>query len=279
VKKKITLAKHAGFCFGVKRALNLVINAKNKNKNKKVNIFGPLIHNPQEIKRLEKKGIKTVYKLYKNLKDILVIRAHGVPDSLIRRAKAKGLKTIDATCPFVKQVHIISKKLEKKGFQVVVFGDVYHPEVVGIAGNLKDPIVVEEPELIKHFPFIEKIALVAQTTQNQKKFKKAANLLKNKCNKLIIKNTICNATEQRQNASKKLAEKSDIMLIIGGKNSGNTKRLYQICKFVQKNTHHIETADELKKQWFENKKTIGVTAGASTPDWIINKVITKINML
>ena len=279
MKRKIILAKNAGFCFGVKRALNIVLAAKNKNKNKKVNIFGPLIHNPQEIKRLVKKGIKTVYKLHKNLKDILVIRAHGVPDSLIRRAKANSLKIIDATCPFVKQVHVISKKLEKQGYQLVIFGDAYHPEVVGIAGNLKDPIVIEEPELIKHFPFIEKIAFVAQTTQNLKKFQKAAKLLKNKCNKLIVKNTICNATEQRQNASRKLAEKSDIMLIIGGKNSGNTKRLYQICKSVQKHTYHIETSDELKKQWFENKKTIGVTAGASTPDWIINKVISKIKEL
>ncbi|MBW2977828.1 4-hydroxy-3-methylbut-2-enyl diphosphate reductase [Candidatus Woesearchaeota archaeon] len=274
--KKITLAKHAGFCFGVKRALNIVTSAKNKNKTKKVNIFGPLIHNPQEIKRLEKKGIKTVYKLHKNLKDILVIRAHGVPDSLIKRAKAKGLKTIDATCPFVKQVHVISKDLEKKGHQVVVFGDAYHPEVVGIAGNLKDPIVVEEPELIEHFPFIEKMALVAQTTQNQKKFNKAAKLLKSRCNKLIAKNTICNATEQRQNASKKLAEKSDIMIVIGGQNSGNTKRLNQICKSLQKNTYHIETEKELKKQWFDNKKKIGITAGASTPDWIIRKVISRI---
>ena len=276
MKIKIILAKHAGFCFGVKRALNIVLTAKNKNKNKQIYIFGPLIHNPQEIKRLEKKGIKTVYKLSKNIKDILVIRAHGVPDSLIKRAKAKGLKTIDATCPFVKQVHVISKELEKKGFQVVIFGDAYHPEVVGIAGNLKDPIVIEKPELIKHFPFIEKIAFVAQTTQNQKKFKKAAKLLKNKCKNLVVKNTICNATEQRQNTSKKLAEKSNIMLVIGGKNSGNTKRLYQICKTVQKNTYHVETEKELKKQWFENKKTIGITAGASTPDWVINKIISKI---
>jgi len=276
MKRKITLAKNAGFCFGVKRALNLVLSAKNKNKNKQVYIYGPLIHNPQEIKRLEKKGIRTVYKLRKSLKDILVIRAHGVPDSLIKRAEAKGLKTIDATCPFVKQVHVISKKLEKEGYQVVIFGDAYHPEVVGIAGNLKDPIVIEEPELVKHFPFIEKIALVAQTTQNQKKFKKATNLLKSKCKSLIVRNTVCNATEQRQNSSRKLAEKSDVMIVIGGKNSGNTKRLYQICKSVQKDTYHIEVEKELKKEWFDGKHKVGVTAGASTPDWIIENVVKQI---
>jgi len=193
-----------------------------------------------------------------------------------KRAKAKGLKIIDATCPFVKQVHIISTDLEKQGCQVVVFGDAYHPEVVGIAGNLKEPIVIEEPELVKHFPFIEKIAFVAQTTQNKKKFEKAAKLLKSKCKELIVRNTICNATEQRQNASRKLAEKADIMIIIGGKNSGNTKRLYQICESVKNDCYHIETDKELKKEWFDGKVIVGVTAGASTPDWIIDNVINKI---
>jgi len=276
MKRKIILAKHAGFCFGVKRALNMLVRTRNKNKNKKVYIYGPLIHNPQEIKRLEKKGIKTVYKFNKDVKDILVIRAHGVPDSLIKKAEEKELEIVDATCPFVRKVHDISKELEKKGYQVVIFGDAYHPEVVGIAGNLNDPIVIEELELINHFPFIEKIALVAQTTQDQNKFEKAAEFLRKKCKELVVKNTICSATGQRQDFSKKLAEKSDIMIIIGGKNSGNTKRLYEICKSVKKDCYHIETEKELKKEWFDKKKVVGVTAGASTPDWIIENVINRI---
>jgi 4-hydroxy-3-methylbut-2-enyl diphosphate reductase len=274
--KKIILAENAGFCFGVKRALNMLLEAKKKNKGKKVFIFGPLIHNPQEIKRLEKKGIKTVYELNNDLKDILVIRAHGVPDSLIKKAESSGLNVIDATCPFVRKVHDISKGLERKGYQIVVFGDAYHPEVVGITGNLKDPIVIEDVEMIKHFPFMEKIALVAQTTQDKKRFAKAAELLKIKCDHLVVKDTICSATEQRQVSSKNLAEKSDIMIVIGGRNSGNTRRVYDICKKVQDNCYHIETEKELKKEWFDGKKIVGVTAGASTPDWIICNVMDKI---
>lgn len=274
--KKITLAKNSGFCFGVKRAIGLVTQAREKNNDKNIYVLGPLIHNPQEIKRLEKKRIKTINKLNKNLKGILLIRAHGVPNSLIKTAKSYGLDVLDATCPFVKKVHIISQKLEKQGYQIIIFGDAYHPEVVGIAGNLKDPIVIGELELIKHIPFMEKIAFVSQTTQDKKKFKKAADLLKDKCKELVVKDTICSATEQRQLSSKELAEKSDIMIIIGGKNSGNTKRMHQICKSIQKNTYHIETYKELKKEWFKDKEKIGITAGASTPDWIINQVISKI---
>lgn len=272
------IADSAGFCFGVARAVDSALKAREENPDKNIYTYGQLIHNPQEIERLEKKGIKPISSLKEINKGILIIRSHGVSDKVIENAKIAGLEVIDLTCPFVKTVHTISKDLEKKGYQIIIFGEPKHPEVTGIVDNLKKPIVIEKEDQISNLPFFKKIGFVSQTTQDKEQFNDLANLLKPKCNHLIVKNTICNATEKRQDSSKDIAKKVDVMLVIGGKNSGNTKRLYDICRSINKKTFLIETSKDLSKEWidFEN---IGITAGASTPQRIIDDVISKIKEL
>jgi 4-hydroxy-3-methylbut-2-enyl diphosphate reductase len=270
--KKLIVAKESGFCFGVKRAIDAVLSLRQKHPEKNIYTYGNLIHNPQEIERLEKQGIKPIENLKKEDNSILVIRSHGVSDKIIEKAKEYYEDVIDLTCPLVQKVQSISKDLEKNNYQVIVYGEPEHPEVQGIVGNLKNPIIIENKEQIDNLPFFEKIGLVSQTTQNSEQFDQIASILNKKCNEILVKNTICSATEQRQNYAKKVAEEVDLMIVIGGKNSGNTKRLYEICKKIQDKTFLIETALEIKPDWkkFEN---IGITAGASTPDWIIQEVI------
>ena len=270
--KTITLANKAGFCFGVKRALNIVMQQTD------ASTLGPLIHNPQVIKSLEDKGIDYIDSLEDLKKKKLIIRAHGAPDLIIEKAIKKGITIIDATCPFVKKVHEIAKAREEEGFRIVLVGDPSHPEIIGIAGDLRNPIIISTPEQVneKVTAPIKQIVVLSQTTQSYDNFTNIVKELIPLSKKLIVRNTICLATQERQDSAKDLARKSDIMIIIGGKNSANTKRLYGICKDIT-TSYHIETKDELNPEWFQNKNNIGITAGASTPDWIIKEVIGEID--
>lgn len=267
---KITLAENSGFCFGVRRALNTVNAIKNKRGG--VYILGQLIHNPQVVGELRKKGIRIIENVDDIKKGTIVVSAHGVPDKLIKKAKTKGLRIIDTTCPLVKKVHNITKNMEKAGYNIIIFGDEEHTEVKGIKGNLKNVSVSKDMSKLRKLVKNKKSGIVSQTTQDIEKFKKVVDSLKMVNKKLLIEDTICKATKLRQKNSERLAKKVDLMIVIGGYNSANTKRLAQICSKIV-NTKHIETADELKKGWFDNKKHVGVTAGASTPYWIINKVL------
>ncbi len=279
---EIILAPHAGFCFGVERAIELAEEAaKYTKEGKKVYTFGPLIHNPQEIGRLKNLGIN-VLESEEQLdgNTVLILRSHGIPPQKERELKAKGVKIIDATCPYVKAVHEAAQQLVREGYFVVLVGEKNHPEVIGTWGYLQDVngegIIVEKIEDLKPALSKTKVGVIAQTTQNEQFFKEVVGELAVWVNELKVINTICNATSVRQEEVRELAPKVDVMIIIGGKNSGNTTRLYRIAKSLNPNSHHIETEGELKEEWFENAKRVGVSAGASTPKWIIERVVNRI---
>jgi len=279
---KIIVAPHAGFCFGVERAIELAEEAANFTKEgKKVYTFGPLIHNPQEIDRLKQLGVKVLEN--ENQLDngtVLILRSHGIPPQKERELKSKGVKIIDATCPYVKAVHEAVVKLVNEGYFIVLVGEKNHPEVLGTWGYLKDTngegIIVETLEDLKPALNKQKVGVIAQTTQNEQFFKEVVGELAVWVQELKVINTICNATSVRQEEVRELAPKVDVMIIIGGKNSGNTTRLFKIAKSLNPNSYHIETPEELKEEWFENAKTVGVSAGASTPKWIIEKVLQRL---
>lgn len=272
---KIKIAENAGFCFGVKRALNQIEKLDNKEDNY---ILGKLIHNPQVVNELEKKGLKSVLiedinKLNKN--STIIISAHGVPDKTINNLKNQNFKVIDCTCPLVKKVHNLTKDAEKQGSSVIIFGDKEHTEVKGIAGNLKDPVIISNINEINNISKNRKYCLVSQTTQNVEEFNYFTDKLKKLIRDLKIYDTICIPTKKRQSSSVELAKKSDLMLVVGGKMSANTRRLAKKCsEFTE--TYHVEAETELKREWFEGKENIGITAGASTPDYVVAKVVDRI---
>ena len=276
----IKIAESAGFCFGVKIAVDSAIKAGKELGGAYTN--GPIIHNKQVVQFLESLNVKQL-KEETELKegDTVIIRSHGVPPEVERNLKSKGINLIDATCPFVKKVHEKVRQLVKEGYFVVIIGEKGHPEVIGILGHLKDAggkgIVIENmEELYEKLPKRNKVGIVAQTTQNEDFFEKAVGYIASNVEELKVFNTICDATSIRQEEVKKLAPTVDIMIIIGGKHSGNTNRLAQISRSLNPNTYHIEKADELKEEWFDDVKSVGVSAGASTPDWIIKDVVEKI---
>lgn len=270
---KVELAEHTGFCFGVKKAVDEALSLKEK-----ANTLGPLIHNPQVVEELEKKGIKKINNLEEADAPSIIIRTHGASDKLINEINSKGYKIIDLTCPFVKKVQQYAKDLEKDGYKVIIIGEKNHPEVEGIVGHVRNAIVVENPEQAKTLPKMEKIGVVVQTTQTLKNFQDIVSLLKNKTDNLKIYNTICSATAERQEVAIELAKRSDLMIVIGGRNSGNTKQLKELCSNITE-TKHIESHQELKPEWFKDKKTVGITAGASTPIEIIKKVKKTIEVI
>ena len=262
-------AKHSGFCFGVKRAVDSALKTEGE-----VKTLGPLIHNPQVVEKLSKQGVIPIDSVDDVSSGKLIIRSHGVPKSVIEKAESKDLEVIDATCPFVKKVQDAAIRLEQEGYQVIIVGEKHHPEVIGIMGNLKNPIVVGDLPGAEALPNYEKLAVVSQTTQPSKKFQDIVDILSKKSTSIKIENTICSATQEHQNAALELAKAVDVMVVVGGHNSGNTRRLAEICSNIVE-THHIEQWSELKEEWFKGKKEAGVTAGTSTPDWIIDKVIER----
>ncbi|MBE6781559.1 MAG: bifunctional 4-hydroxy-3-methylbut-2-enyl diphosphate reductase/30S ribosomal protein S1 [Ruminococcaceae bacterium] len=276
---KITLAETAGFCFGVKRAVDTVY--KLIDEGKKVCTLGPIIHNPQLVADLESKGVRVVEDV-REVKDgeILVIRSHGVPESVMNEAEGLSVQTVDATCPFVAKIHKIVKEAATKGQPVLIAGDEKHKEVIGIIGHCDGEVHVFEDELslenlFKENPNLlkEEVCVVSQTTFNEKIWENCEKILKKYCTNPSIFGTICNATSMRQTESAELSLKNDAMVIIGGRHSSNTKKLYDVCKNNCGKTLHIETADELSADFFSGVDSVGVVAGASTPAAIIKEVI------
>ena len=271
---KITIAKSAGFCFGVKRAIDLAQDIASKNSD--VYTFGPLIHYPQEVARLEKENIKVIEDYSKIEKGVLVLRTHGIPlDIYENLSKKENIKIVDAACPFVKKAQDIIKELSKDSEQIVIVGEKKHPEVVALVSYGKGKcLVVEDKNDVKNVKKTDIIYIVSQTTQSPKKFEEIVNEI-SKISQVKVFNTICRATFDRQSAAAKLAKEVDVMIVIGGKNSGNTTRLYQICSNITK-TYHIEDVDEIEPAWFDKVESVGITAGASTPDWIIENIKRRI---
>ena len=273
---EVILAEYLGFCYGVKRAIRL---ARESATEKNASTLGPIIHNPQMVARLEEEGVGSV-DMVSEVPDggTIIIRSHGVGPAVYEEANARPIKVVDATCPHVKKAQMAAHRLAEDGYDVVIIGEKKHPEVKSIlewAGG--NAAVVETEDEAETLPAYVKLGIVAQTTFSGMRFQAIAARLLAKSNDIRIVRTICTATDQRQSAALKLAADVDMMLVIGGKNSANTTRLAQIC--AEKTVvHHIETASELEDEWFRNIKKIGITAGASTPDWIIREVYQKCQM-
>ncbi len=270
---KIAVADQAGFCFGVQRAIDITMEASRENHSN-LYVLGPLIHNPQVVSQLEKKGVRFINDFDWLDRGRLIIRSHGVAPEIKEQAASRGLKIIDATCPFVSKAQNYAHHLYQQGYQVLISGDKNHPEVTGILGYTDyHAFVIEKIEDLEQIDLEEKVGVVAQTTQSVNKFERLISLLVGRAEELKIFNTICTTTEKRQSAALNLAEKMDIMFVIGGYNSANTSRLATICGETGTETHHVETAHDLKRHWFKGKEKVGVTAGASTPKWIIKEVV------
>jgi Penicillin tolerance protein len=281
---EIIVAPHAGFCFGVRRAIALAERVSAEEGSKRIWSMGPLIHNPQEVQRLRGLGIE-VLTSEEDAKegDTVIIRSHGIPPQKERELLQKGLKLVDATCPYVKAVHQAVERLVQEGYFVVLVGEKDHPEVIGTLGYLQEAggtgVVVEKKEDLEKLKNLERVGVVAQTTQSEQFFKEVVGELALWVKELKVINTICNATSERQEDVYELAGKVDVMIIVGGKNSGNTRRLYQISSSLNPRSYHVETAEELKPEWFVGAQRVGITAGASTPDWIIEQVKSKVQEL
>ena len=270
---EIKLAKNYGFCFGVKRAIEIAEESKN------ATTMGPLIHNNEEINRLKKNFDVTTAHTMDEIGDAsrVIIRTHGITKENLATLKASKKEVIDATCPFVTKPQEIVEKMSQEKYKIIIFGDKNHPEVKGVRSYaINDAIVILSIEELKNVPLGPKIAIVSQTTRKYVEFMKVVNYLVERVSEVRVFNTICNATFENQDAARELSQNSDIMIVIGGKNSSNTKQLLNISAEHCEDCYLIENEKELDKAWFEGKKKCGVTAGASTPDWIIEKIISKI---
>ncbi len=272
---KIQLASSYGFCFGVKRAIKIA------EEHQGSVTYGPLIHNKDEINRLQEGfGIGIARSIDDvNTDDAVVIRTHGIPKNELSQLKAQDNKIIDATCPYVTTPQNIVSKMSEEGYSIVIFGDKNHPEIKGVvsyAKDLRNTFIVEDEEALEGLPILSKVALVAQTTRKPEDFLKIVNALILKHKEVRVFNTICNATFENQDAAAELAKDADVMIVIGGKHSSNTKQLHSICKSYCDDSYLIENENELESSWFEGKTLCGISAGASTPDWIVQNVIDKI---
>jgi 4-hydroxy-3-methylbut-2-enyl diphosphate reductase len=272
---EIITAKTAGFCFGVKRAIDIAFKIA-REKRRGIYTFGPIIHNPQVVERLKEKGIIPIEDI-ETKRDIkaLIIRTHGIPLEVSKEISSRGWEIIDATCPFVKKAQYYAKLLQEEGYQVVILGEKNHPEVKSLMSYAGDGAIVVDGKT--PLPKLKnKTGIVVQTTQPLDALKRVISDAIEHAKEIKVYNTICNSTALRLKETEKMAAKVDVMFVIGGKNSANTTQLTRLCESLSVPTHHIETASEIKKGWIKKAKRIGLTAGASTPDWIIKEVENRI---
>jgi len=271
---QIKLAENYGFCFGVKRAIKIA------EENSGSSTYGPLIHNAREINRLQsdfnvslKEDLDTF-----NSGDIAVIRTHGIPKTELQILREKEVDVIDATCPYVTKPQQICEEMSALGYGIVIFGDATHPEIKGVQSYAENgAIVVMTKEELYDKVLPEKVAVVSQTTKKVEDFLQICNYLITTHKEVRVFNTICNATFENQDAIKKLARESDVMIVIGGKNSSNTKQLFTIAKAFCQDSYHIEDANDIDFSWFNAHHHCGISAGASTPDWLITQVYEAID--
>ncbi|MDD4910526.1 MAG: 4-hydroxy-3-methylbut-2-enyl diphosphate reductase [Candidatus Omnitrophica bacterium] len=270
---KVNIARSAGFCFGVKRALAIALGIAGKKG--KVYMLGDIVHNEDVVREIKKSGIKKIGRLGKGGGKILLISAHGAPVKIFRSAAAAGFKVMDATCPMVKKIHKTALDMENRGRRIIIIGDKKHSEVIGILGHLKDrAIVIDNPDNIPagRIKGVNKAAVVVQSTQNIEKAIKILKRVKKYVPDLVFCNTICRPTTIKQEEIKKMPLENDVMVIIGSKNSANTRRLYEISKSLNKRSYWIRSSGDLKRGWFKGAGSVGVAAGASTPESTINDV-------
>jgi len=280
MSKEIIMAENAGFCFGVKRAVDTTININNKDNKSNIYTFGPLVHNKDVTNFLKENGINevdifTLDKLKKG--DTVIIRSHGVSPNIMKLIKKTGANIVDATCPYVSAIHKKIKKYYELGYQIIIVGDENHPEVIGSNGYCDNSaIITKDGSNIKNLH--NKICIVAQTTEKKANLDKVQEIVSKLCDNVVIFNTICNATKERQKSAEETAKIVDVMIVVGSKSSSNTTKLYEISKKNCENSIFVENSSEIPDWIFKNNniKKIGITAGASTPDWIINEVIDKL---
>ena len=274
---QVVRADKCGFCFGVRRAIDLV--NQQCGTGKRVYSLGPLIHNPQAIERLTRQGLTVINSPDEAGSGVVVIRSHGAPSSVIEELKARGLEVVDATCPLVKRAQEHAQDLARDGYTVVIVGDPDHPEVRSILGHVGEATVVEEKPPMS-LSGARRVGVIAQTTQTPESFRRVVSgLLEFDFEEMRIYNTICSATVDRQRAALELARRVAVMFVLGGKNSANTARLAQLCQATGVPTFHLETAGELTPRMTAGRTIAGVTAGASTPDWIIDEFVTRLEAM
>jgi 4-hydroxy-3-methylbut-2-enyl diphosphate reductase len=275
---KIITAEHAGFCFGVKRAVDMAFKIAEGRSNGTITL-GPIIHNPQVVERLKESGVPHIDSVseLEGMKGVntVIVRTHGIPKDDMKWLEDQGIEVIDATCPFVKKAQDYAKLLKENKYNIVILGDKEHPEVKGIVSYAGEgAVVVKEPS---EYPALSgRVGIIVQTTKHMDDLKALLQVAIQNAKELRIFNTICSSTDLKLSETAELAAKVDIMIVIGGRNSANTTRLARLSKSLSVPTRHIETAEELRTEWFDGINTVGVTAGASTPDWIIDEVINRI---
>ncbi len=287
-KSRVKIAQTAGYCFGVKRAIQMVEEAALKHE--RVYSLGPIIHNPQVVEKLAKKGVVTVNEISEIPENsVVLIRSHGVIKENYEIAKEKNLILFDATCPFVKKPQKLVEELSQQNYKTVVVGKPNHPEVVGLVSYGQNAVVLDTTKgfenILDRIRYLfnvsakskfSKLAFVAQTTLKIEDFSKVVSESIIGADEVKIHNTICNATRNIQDSTRTLAKDVDVMIIVGGRNSSNTGKLYEIALSEGKKAHLVETAEEIKEEWFSKDEKIGISAGASTPDWIIEEVYNKL---
>ena len=275
---EITVAKTAGFCFGVKRAVEKVYDQIATGK-KQIYTYGPIIHNEEVVRDLEEKGVQVINskeELEALKEGVVVIRSHGVGREIYELLERQGLELVDATCPFVKKIHKIVREQCEAGRRVIIVGNEHHPEVEGIKG-WGNEYTLEEFENLALRPD-EKLSIVAQTTFNYNKFQDLVEKISKTYYDILVLNTICNATQERQVEARQIASQVDVMIVIGGRNSSNTQKLYEICRRECKHTYYIQTLEDFKPEITGTVRSVGITAGASTPNQIIEEVHTNVRI-
>jgi 4-hydroxy-3-methylbut-2-en-1-yl diphosphate reductase len=275
---RVEVARYAGICYGVERALNLAAEAAEGSSS--VHTLGPLIHNPQAVAALRERGVEVANTLDDAPEGTLVIRSHGVDPAIIAAAREKGLDVVDATCPHVSKAHEAAEELKRGGYSVVIVGEAEHPEVEGIMAHAGGEalVVSSAGDLPERMPS-RRVGVLVQTTQSLSRLSEVVNALIPRASELRVFNTICSATSKRQQSAEELASTVDVMVVVGGHNSGNTTRLAEICSAVNTRVFHVETAEDLDASWFEGATSVGVTAGASTPDEQMQGVIRAIEAM
>lgn len=283
---EVIRAKTAGFCFGVKRAVDTVYEQLEKaSESTTIYTYGPIIHNEEVVKDMKQKGVivlQSEAELDALTEGTVIIRSHGVEKAIYDKLNAKGIKIVDATCPFVKKIHNIVQKESINGNYIIIVGNPQHPEVEGIRGwaGIKAVVVQTKEDIDKLIiPENEKVCVVSQTTFNYNKFKELVEIILKKSYDVSVLNTICNATKERQTEAQRIAEEVDAMIVIGDKHSSNTQKLFEICKNACKDTYYIQTLDDLDMNQLGSVETVGITAGASTPNNIIEEVQNNVRII
>ena len=275
----VEVAKSAGFCFGVKRAVNCVYDEIRKGSGA-IYTYGPIIHNEQVTDDLAARGVKLINSLdeLEGIHDgTLILRSHGVSKAELDTIMSSSLRVIDATCPFVKRIHRIVEEASLDGRDVIIIGNPDHPEVRAIKGWCSGSVfVIKNKEAVNHLPELKKVTVVSQTTFNHINFQEIVDKLVEMDYDMNVVNTICNATQERQSEAVDIARRVETMIVIGGKHSSNTQKLYELCKHECSHTYYVQTLDDLTSQWFPHVSSVGITAGASTPNIIIEEVHTYV---